>query len=188
LGTETKQFPWFCLSHHIQYCQKPWIVCLSHHIWKCWDMPSMMFSRAQCRLAANKKISSGKKNSHENCTILIYFVERNPLRSISVIFVGRIFFGTHCRVLPVWVVDSIPACHAWRLGHFKRDITLNNEYLSQFLPDRKVLWMTLEQLFKSFVKLPIFDSSRAICALLRGQNQLLVPSGWGKVRKPWKFA
>jgi hypothetical protein len=40
LGTETKQIPWFCLSHHIQYCHKPWIVCLSYHIWKCWDMPS----------------------------------------------------------------------------------------------------------------------------------------------------
>jgi len=40
LSTETRQFPWFCLSYHIRYCHKPWIVCLSHHIWKCWDMPS----------------------------------------------------------------------------------------------------------------------------------------------------
>jgi len=29
--------------------------------------------------------------------------------------------------------------HARRLGHFIREITLKNEFLSQFLPDRKVL-------------------------------------------------
>ena len=40
LGTETRQYSWFCLSHHIPYCQKSWIVCLSHHIWKCWDIIS----------------------------------------------------------------------------------------------------------------------------------------------------
>ena len=39
-GTETKRFPWFCLSHHVQYCHKPWMVSLSHHIWKCWDIIS----------------------------------------------------------------------------------------------------------------------------------------------------
>jgi len=54
------------------------------------------------------------------------------------------------------------------LGYFTREITLKNEYLSQFLPDRKVLWMTLEQLFEIFIKLPIFDSSRAMCVLPRG--------------------
>jgi len=58
--------------------------------------------------------------------------------------------------------------HARRLGYFTREITLKNEYLSQFLPDRKVLWMTLEQLFEIFIKLPIFDSSRAMCVLPRG--------------------
>jgi len=58
--------------------------------------------------------------------------------------------------------------HARRLVHFTRDITLKNEYLSQFLLDRKVFWMTLEQLFEIFIKLPIFDNSRAICILLRG--------------------
>jgi len=40
LGTKTKRFPWFCLSYHIQYWHKPWIVCLSCHIWKCWDIIS----------------------------------------------------------------------------------------------------------------------------------------------------
>jgi hypothetical protein len=35
---------------------------------------------------------------------------------------------------------------------------------ANFLPDRKVLWMTFEQLFQSFVKLSIFDGSRAICS------------------------
>jgi len=53
------------------------------------------------------------------------------------------------------------------------------KWISQsILPDCKVFWMTLEQLFDLFIKLPIFDSSRAICVLVRGQYQLLVPSGW----------
>jgi len=43
---------------------------------------------------------------------------------------------------------------------------MNNEYLSQFLLDSKVLWMTLEQLFESFVKLPslIADEQYAHCS------------------------
>jgi len=56
--------------------------------------------------------------------------------------------------------------HARRLVYFTREITLKNEYLSQFWPDRKVLWMTSEQLFQIFIKLSIVDSSRAICVLL----------------------
>jgi len=62
------------------------------------------------------------------------------------------------------------------LGHFSREITLNDEYLSHFLPDRKLLWMTLEQLFEIFIKIFMFDSSTATCVLLQGQNQVLVPS------------
>jgi len=73
------------------------------------------------------------------------------------------------------------------LGHFTREITLNNEYLSQFLPDSKVLCMTLKQLFESFIKLPIFDSSRAICVLLRGQNQLLIHLGEERPKNLKKF-
>jgi len=66
--------------------------------------------------------------------------------------------------------------HARRLGHFTREITLDDEYLSQFLPDRKVVWMTLKQLFEIFVKLTIVDCSRATCVSLQGQNRFLVPS------------
>jgi len=65
--------------------------------------------------------------------------------------------------------------HARRMGNFTREITLNDKYLNQFLSDYKVLWMTLEQLVETFIKLPILDCSRAICVLLQGQNQLLVP-------------
>ena len=62
-------------------------------------------------------------------------------------------------------------------------------WISQpFLPDRKVLWMTLGQLFEMLIKFFMFDSNRATCILLRGQNQLLVPSGWGKARKPTFFS
>ena len=135
----------------------------------------MVVSRAKCRLSSNKKIFFRKFFSNTNCTSLVYFIERNPFRSISVIFVVRFFCFTHCRVFPVWVGCS-KIGHARRLGHFTREITLHDEYLSQVLPELKVLWMTLK-LFFIFFKLPIFDSSRAICILLRGQNQLLVPSG-----------
>jgi len=34
------------------------------------------------------------------------------------------------------------------LEHLTSEIALNDEYVSQFAPDRKVLWMTLEQLFE----------------------------------------
>jgi len=47
---------------------------------------------------------------------------------------------------------------------------MNDEYFSQFLSDCKVLWMTLEQLVEIFIKLPICDTSRAICILLRGKK------------------
>ena len=63
---------------------------------------------------------------------------------------------------------------ARRMGNFTREITLNDEYLSQFLSDCKVLWMTLEQLVEIFIELPI---SRAIFVLLRWQDHVLVPSG-----------
>jgi len=77
--------------------------------------------------------------------------------------------------------------HVSRLGTFTHEIALNDEYLSQFSPDLKVLYMTLKQLFKIFIKLTIFDCNRAIRVLLRGQDQLLVPSEWGKARKPSKI-
>ena len=72
---------------------------------------------------------------------------------------------------------------AWKFGHFTREIALNNEDLRQFCPCHKVLWMTWEQLFEIFIEHPMSDCSRAICVLLQGQNQLLVPSGWGKARQ-----
>ena len=39
--------------------------------------------------------------------------------------------------------------HARRVGNLNREIKLNDEYLSQFLSDCKVLWMTLEQLVET---------------------------------------
>jgi len=73
------------------------------------------------------------------------------------------------------------------LVNFTREIALNDEYLSQFFLDRPVLWMTLKQLFKIFIKQPMFDCNRATRVLLRGQNQLLVPSERGKAPKPSFF-
>jgi len=43
--------------------------------------------------------------------------------------------------------------HARRLGHFTREIALNDDYLSQILPVHKVFWMTLNRVFEIFVKL-----------------------------------
>ena len=36
--SNTGSFLWFCLSLHIQFGHKPWIVFLSLHVWKCWDI------------------------------------------------------------------------------------------------------------------------------------------------------
>jgi len=41
------------------------------------------------------------------------------------------------------------------LVHFTREIALNNTYLSQFFLDRKVLWMTLEQLLEIFINFQV---------------------------------
>jgi len=112
------------------------------------------------------------------------FCEAHPLkRKCSFWFRSVYFFSTHCQR----GFESLEIGHARRMCKLNCEITLNDEYLSQFLSDCKVLWMTLEQIVEIFIKLPIFDSSRAICVLLRGQNQLLVPSGWGKARKNSKI-
>jgi len=128
-----------------------------------------------------------KKISNKICTSLVYFVKHNPLRSISTVNWGENVFWT----LPVWVGESWSARkfgHARWLDHFTHEITLNDEYLSQFLPGRKILLMTLEHLFEIFIKISMFDCSRATCLLLRGQNRPLVPSGWGKARKRSKIS
>ena len=63
----------------------------------------------------------------------------------------------------------------WSRFHFTREIALNDEYLSQFFPDRKVLWMTLEQLFEIFIKLDMFDCIGAIFTYLHGASLSLGP-------------
>jgi len=101
------------------------------------------------------------------------------------------FFLIHCHVLSVWVAESWKCSkfgHDRRLGNFTRENILSDEYLSRFLPDCKVLWMTLEQLFEIFIKIIMFDCSRARFVLLWGQNQLLVPSESGKARKTSNFS
>jgi len=103
---------------------------------------------------------------------------------------SKFFFWHIVMFLPVWVGQSCNAPklgHARRLRRFNREITPNDEYLSKFLPDRKVLLMTFEKLFEIFIKLPMFDCSRARFVMLRGRNQLLVPSGSGKARKTSKI-
>ena len=50
----------------------------------------------------------------------------------------------------------------WSRLHFTSEIALDDEHISQFFPDRKVLWMTLEQLFEIFIKFNTFDCIRTI--------------------------
>jgi hypothetical protein len=61
----------------------------------------------------------------------------------------------------------------WSRFHFTREIALNDEYLSQFFPDRKVLWMTLEQLFEIFIKFKWFDCIGEIFTYLHGASLTL---------------
>jgi len=42
------------------------------------------------------------------------------------------------------------------LGHFAREIALNDDYLGQFFLDNKVLWMTLGQLFEILINVHMF--------------------------------
>jgi len=102
-------------------------------------------------------------------------------------FRSSYLFVTNCRVLPVWFwrARKLVTLEGWLILPVQ---STNEEYLSQFLSDCKVLWMTSEQLVEIFIKPSIFDSSRAICVLLREQNQLLVPSGWGKAQKTSKIS
>jgi hypothetical protein len=122
---------------------------------------------------------------------LEHFCEAHPLQVMPSLISKFWFFLTHCRVFAsvgLRVLKCSKIGHARRMGNFTREITLNDKYLNQFLSDYKVLWMTLEQLVETFIKLPILDCSRAICVLLQGQNQLLVPIGWGKARKTSKIS
>jgi len=54
-------------------------------------------------------------------------------------------------------------------SHWMMNISAN------FWPDGKVLWMTLGQLLKIFIKFPMFDCSRALKVLLRGQKSCFGP-------------
>lgn len=64
----------------------------------------------------------------------------------------------------------------WVTLPLTREIVLSDDYLSQFFPHCKVLWLTSKQRFKIVVKLPLFDCSGAICNMYMGQHQVLVPS------------
>jgi len=101
-------------------------------------------------------------------------------------FVWHIVVFCQCGFLTVLNCSKI--CHARRLGHFTREITLFDEYLSQFLPDCKVLWITLKQLLEIFVKLTILDCNRATYVSPEGQNRFIIPSEWGNALKTSKIS
>jgi len=61
----------------------------------------------------------------------------------------------------------------WSRFHLTCEIALSDEYLSQFFSDRKVLWMTLEQLFEIFMTFSMFDGMGAIFTYLHGASLTL---------------
>ena len=78
--------------------------------------------------------------------------------------------------------------HARRLGYFTREITLKNEYLSQFLPDRKVLWMTLEQLFRSSLNFPSLIAAEQYAYCSGGKINFWSHPGEERPEKPGFFS
>jgi len=75
------------------------------------------------------------------------------------------------------------------LGYFTREITLKNasEYLSQFLPDRKVFWMTLEQLFEIFIELPCLIAAEQYAYCSGGKINFWSNLCEERPEKPQKF-
>jgi len=67
---------------------------------------------------------------------------------------------------------------------FTREIALNDKYLSQYFPKRKVrfIWMTLKQLLKIYIKLSKFDCMKAIFRKLRASFAICATSSpiWGR--------
>jgi hypothetical protein len=64
-------------------------------------------------------------------------------------------------------LEVLENCVTLRFGHATREITLNDEFLSQFLLDRKVLLLTFKPLFEIFIKVSVFDCSKAIFVNMR---------------------
>jgi len=114
------------------------------------------------------------------CIIEIWTLLRGASSARHAVFDFQVFiFFGHIVMFCQCGVESLEVLENWsarRMGNFTREFTLNDDDLGQFWSACKVHWMTLEQLVEIFIKLSIFDSSRAICVLLWGQNQLLVPT------------
>jgi len=64
---------------------------------------------------------------------------------------------------------------------------LNNEYLNQFFPDHKVLWMTLKQLCKIFIKLSHLIATEQSAYCSRGKINFWSHLGEDRPGKPQKF-
>ena len=77
--------------------------------------------------------------------------------------------------------------HARRLGYFTREIRLKNEYLSQFLPDRKVLWMTLKQPFEIFINFPCLIAAEQYAYGSRGKINFWSHLGEERPENPQKI-
>jgi len=73
------------------------------------------------------------------------------------------------------------------LEFFTHEITLNDEYLSQFLPDSKFLLMTLKQLLEIFVKLPGFIAAKQHAYRSRGKISFWPQLCEEMPEKPQKF-
>ena len=86
------------------------------------------------------------------------------------------FFDTlSCLASVGWRVSKcLKLGHAQRLGHYTRKIALNDEHLSQFSPDRKVLWMNLKNVLRSSLILPGLIAAEQ-CAYCSGGKSTFDP-------------
>ena len=80
--------------------------------------------------------------------------------------------------------DSIFVLNVGSRLYFTREIALNDEYFSQFCPDRTVLWMTSQQLFEIFIKFS-FNCIGAIFTYLHGASSTLGPFWVRELKKNW---
>jgi len=147
----------------------------------------MVFSRVKCRLST-KKNSSGKffemKIAHPAST-LWREMHCDPFRWFlsSAFFFGHIIVFCQC---------------GWRLKMCSK--ILSRSKVGSFWPwNHTEQWISqpifagpqsplddCSTIFEIFIELPIFHSIRAICTLLRGQNQLLIHLG--EEKKPSKIS
>ena len=127
-GSKTRPFPWFCLSFHIQFGHKPWIVCLSLHVWKCWDIISRTLVRDYSATRNNALRSWLNRRRLKRRSRLVLYVRRRAVRESWGILV---FPPRPYRVTTLTIGDneySICLTRSLFFNHFRVFIWFKNVY------------------------------------------------------------